>query len=440
MKKLIIITLAFVLAAAMPASTGSPVSFFPGETDNIDRNPAMLSQTDYNYALQLKPVYGGFYNNAWTFNQVFDNLNKYLDDARKRDILGSISDNGFGVGAELDSGLAFGRNDWGLRTGLKSYAAASVDKEVFEFILEGMGTDAEPSIDLRLDNTRINARAVIDSGYARAFDYQDIAEQIGSEQLDELLADWESFNVGFGVHHMLGLANVEGGLTGNANLEFTDETSIEVDGRMQFDYTTPVDDGLGQGLAMDLGFWGSPKPDWEVGFAVNNLGFIRWPSATRYSYEEEIYVKLESADELQNGYKLVDSNGDEIDDLENLIESEEVTEERIGSYVTASPVTIQADAVYDVHPNIDLGGSVGFHQAPRNNLSLAFASKFTYPEFMPVTLGLNYDTFRRNISLPLKIGFRTEHWEIMNLYISDLRMIPAHGRGLTIGFSSGFRF
>ncbi len=440
MKKLIVLVIAIMLAAVMPVNANSPVSFFSGETDNIDRNPAMLSLTDYDFALQLNPLYGGAYNNAWTFNQVFENMNEYLDDSRKRDILGSISDNGFGIGAELNSGLAFGRNDWGLRTGLKSYAAASIDKEVFEYILEGMATDAEPSIDLRLDNTRFNARAVVDTGYARGFAYEDIAEQIGSEQLDEMLTDWESFYVGFGVHHLLGLANVEGGLTGNANFEFTNETSIEVDGRMQFDYTTPADDGLGQGLAMDFGFWGSPNPDWEVGFAVNNLGFVRWPSATRYSYEEEINVKLESADQLEDGYIFVDSDRNEIDDFDSLIESDEVTEERIGSYMTASPVTIQADAVYDAHPNIDLGGSVGFHQAPRNNLSLAFASKFTYPEFMPVTLGITYDTFRRNISLPFRIGFRTEHWDILNLYVSDLRMIPAHGRGLTVGFSSGFRF
>ncbi|MFW6301786.1 MAG: DUF5723 family protein [Bacillota bacterium] len=440
MKKLIVLVIAIMLAAVMPVNANSPVSFFSGETDNIDRNPAMLSLTDYDFALQLNPLYGGAYNNAWTFNQVFENMNEYLDDSRKRDILGSISDNGFGIGAELNSGLAFGRNDWGLRTGLKSYAAASIDKEVFEYILEGMATDAEPSIDLRLDNTRFNARAVVDTGYARGFAYEDIAEQIGSEQLDEMLTDWESFYVGFGVHHLLGLANVEGGLTGNANFEFTDETRIKVDGRMQFDYTTPADDGLGQGLAMDFGFWGSPNPDWEVGFAVNNLGFVRWPSATRYSYEEEINVKLESADQLEDGYIFVDSDGNKIDDFDSLIESDEVTEERIGSYMTASPVTIQADAVYDAHPNIDLGGSVGFHQAPRNNLSLAFASKFTYPEFMPVTLGITYDTFRRNISLPFRIGFRTEHWDILNLYVSDLRMIPAHGRGLTVGFSSGFRF
>ncbi|MFW5790579.1 MAG: DUF5723 family protein [Bacillota bacterium] len=440
MKKLIVLVIAIMLAAVMPVNANSPVSFFSGETDNIDRNPAMLSLTDYDFALQLNPLYGGAYNNAWTFNQVFENMNEYLDDSRKRDILGSISDNGFGIGAELNSGLAFGRNDWGLRTGLKSYAAASIDKEVFEYILEGMATDAEPSIDLRLDNTRFNARAVVDTGYARGFAYEDIAEQIGSEQLDEMLTDWESFYVGFGVHHLLGLANVEGGLTGNANFEFTNETSIEVDGRMQFDYTTPADDGLGQGLAMDFGFWGSPNSDWEVGFAVNNFGFVRWPSATRYSYEEEINVKLESADQLEDGYIFVDSDRNEIDDFDSLIESDEVTEERIGSYMTASPVTIQADAVYDAHPNIDLGGSVGFHQAPRNNLSLAFASKFTYPEFMPVTLGITYDTFRRNISLPFRIGFRTEHWDILNLYVSDLRMIPAHGRGLTVGFSSGFRF
>ena len=440
MKKLIILTIAIMLAAVMPVSANSPVSLFPGETDNIDRNPAMLSLTDYNYALQLNPLYGGAYNNAWTFKQVFDNLNADLDDSRKRDILGSISDNGFGVGAELNSGLAFGRNAWGLRTGLKSYAAASIDKAVFEYILEGMATDDEPSINLRLDNTRFNARAVVDTGYARAFDYKAISDQLGLEQIDNLVANWESFHVGFGVHHLLGLANVDGGLTGSANLEFTEETSIKVDGKMQFDYTTPADDGLGQGLAVDLGFWGSPRPDWEVGFAVNNLGFVRWPSATRYSYEEEISVKLQSADQLEDGFIFVDSDGNEIDDVDSLIESDEVTEERIGSYMTASPVTIQADAVYDAHPNIDLGGSVGFHQAPRNNFSLAFASKFSYPEFMPVTLGLNYDTFRRHISLPLRIGFRTEHFDILNFYVSDLRMIPAHGQGLTVGFSSGFRF
>ena len=440
MKKLVVLVIAIMLVASVSVSANSPVSLFPGETDNIDRNPAMLSLTDYDYALQLNPFYGGAFNNAWTFNQVFDNLNAYLDDSRKRDILGSISDNGFGIGAELNSGLAFGRNDWGLRTGLKSYAAASIDKEVFEFILEGMATDDEPSIDLKLDNTRFNARAVVDTGYARGFAYEDISEQIGSEQLDEMIADWESFYVGFGVHHLLGLANVDGGLTGNANLEFTDETSIEVDGRMQFDYTTPADDGLGQGLAMDFGFWGSPNPEWEVGFAVNNLGFVRWPSATRYSLEEEIYIRLESADELDDGFRFVDSDGNEIDDFEDLIESDEVTEERIGSYMTASPVSIKVDAVYDAHHNVDLGGSVGFHQSPRNNFSLAFASKFTYPEFMPVTLGINYDTFRRNISLPFKLGFRTERWDILNLYVSDLRMIPAHGRGLTVGISSGFRF
>lgn len=440
MKKIIILTFVFIFAAVGIADAASPISLFPGETDNINRNPAMLSSTDYSFALDLNPFYGGAYNNAWTFNQVFDNINAYIDESRKRDILGSISSSGFAVGAELDSGLSFGRNSWGLRTGLKSYGYTSVDKEVFELILEGMATDDEPSLDLRLQNTEAKASAIVDTGAAWSFNYDDISEQLNSEQLDETLADWESFYLGFGLHYLTGLANAHSTLTGNASLEFTDSTTIEVDGNFQADYTSIVDDGLGHGFATDFGFWGSPQPEWQVGFAVNNLGFMRWPSATRLTFEEEIFLKLEQEDTLQDGFKIVDRDGNEIDDFDDLLESDDVDEERIGSYTNRTPISVQADAVYDAHPNVDLAGSIGFHEAPRRNFSFALASKFTYPEFMPVTLGINYDTFRRNISLPLNIGFETSRVNILNLYVSDLRMIPAHGRGLTVGLSTGFRF
>lgn len=439
MKKIIIIALAIIMAAAGSGAAASPISLFPGETGDINRNPARLGLTDHDYAYQIDPLYAGAYTNAWTFNEIFTNLNAYLDQSRKQEILGAVSSQGLGIGAEFSSGFAFGRNNWGLRTGLQGFGAASLDKEILELILEGTATTGETSLNLQVDNTRINAEAVIDTAYARSLSYADVSKRFNFRRLDELLAGWDDVHFGWGVHHLLGLARLEGGLTGSLDLEFTDETTIAADGSLQLDYTTPSD-GLGQGLAVDFGFWGSPRPDWQVGFAVKNLGFVRWPGATRYSYEEDLYIKLESADNIGDGFRLLDAEGSEISDLNDLIDSEEVTEEKVGSYMTASPFSIQLDAVYDIHPRIDIGGSIGYHQAPRSNFSLAMAGKFLYPKFMPITLGISYDSFRKNLSLPFSLSFKTARWQIINLYISDLRMIPAHGRGLTVGLSTGFTF
>lgn len=424
-KKTLMITIicVFVVAgiAAGNAEAVTQVPLFPNSIETIDRNPAMLGESDYGFHLKFSPLFMQGWNNSWTAYQVVDYLvigRNLEEEGRKDELLDSISAGEFGLGTDVRSGLAFGSGSWGARTGIQAEASAALDKELFELVFEGADFT---ELEVNLDQTSIGGRAVADIGYSQAFPIDDLAEEMDLEL--------ESLYAGGGLHYLLGLGWADGSFNGEVTSQFDDEdTHLKAEGDLNLRFAS-LQDGPGHGLALNAGIWGRINPELGAGISLNNLGFIRWGEI--YEIKEEARVRVEHP-------LTVDEENDDFYDYEFPEEEPEI--EETGSGFVANPISLTGEVHYEFDPRLHFGGSVGINTFPRFNLDFKAAARTYFPEFMPLTLMLGMDTYKMSPSLSFNLGLNIFSWEALQLHVSDIKLLTGHGQEFSVGLSTGLRF
>ena len=277
-KTILFLILIFFLISITGHATYSSISYLPRTIESMQRNPGLLGATPYSFEFQINPVAAGLGNNSWTAYQILDHMNEHWDQETKEEILGSIPDDGFNFGVDQKSDLFLGGGSWGLQAGLRSNANLNLDKQIFEILLEG--TDIELEVDLQ--NTYAKGSLIANSGVSKAFSIERIAEWV----------NWESFYLGTGLNYLYGLAWVDAKAVGEAQLNYEeDDTSLTGEAQIEMLYSHIMEDGGGQGFAVDVGIWGQPTSRLSIGLSLTNMGMIEWSGVYRSQLEGEFVLE-----------------------------------------------------------------------------------------------------------------------------------------------------
>jgi len=412
---LVLLLLLIVSSQAFAAGeTPASLRIFPGQVANLEANPALLGFAPYNYQLQFNSFSLNLWSNAWTVNQILENFNEFWDEDDKKEILGAISGNAFSVGMGASSNVYFGFGTSGVHGGLKAFAATGLDKDFFRLALFGNELDEE----IKLDNSFLTGQGVVDIGFSHSIDLPSLAEEF----------DWERVTIGGGFHYLNGLAYAEVNTDGTILLSSEEgEDPVYVEGEFNALYSARgLEGGGGHGAAIDIGAWGQINPELGVGVSLNNLGLIRWSGVRQTRFEGEARIK----------HPLL------VDDEEEWIEFDEdqITDEPHDPITRGTPISLEGGVHYVAHPRIHLGGTIGFYQAPVSHLGISAATRFFYPEWLPITVGLDFTTHKGTPSLFAGFGVKAWGWEIFNFTISDIKLATGSGKEVSIQFGSSISF
>lgn len=427
MTKITLYSLLLVLFLTVPslAGGGTVPSFmvYPGNVQSVDWNPALLGMSPHTYDIHLNIADVNVWTNAWTAEQIITNINAFWDEDTKEKLLGSISGNALGLGANASSGLYFSMNNWSINQKAKAHVFGGVDKELFRTLLEGI--TLEDMQEYQLENNKVQALAVADTGFHMAFPLQEMAQGLG----------WENAYIGAGVHYLYGLAWGEGQITGT--LKVDEDFKIEGDGQAQALFSaTGINGGGGHGAATDLGFWAQMSPELGIGVSLTNLGFIRWNGVQGIDLDASM-----SADMGKILEQLFDDNGEldedwfeyDIPDFDAIDFVDKDPQTR------ATPFSLQGGVHYQATNRIHLAGSIGFSQEPISHGMISVGSRFFYPRWLPISVSLDYATYKGTPSLATALELHLGAFEI-KLSLSDLKLIGAFGKEASIGLSTSVRF
>lgn len=417
---LCLIILLVGLSSSSHAGGEIPGAFlaFPGDVASIDWNPAILGVSPYMFQAVLNPMNMNLWTNAWTPNDLLLRINDYWDEEDKEEILDAIVGEAFLTGLDLRSGLYLGADDWAFRTGLLGSVQLGLDKDIFRLILYGTGRELE-DLALEMEETQASGSLLLNTGFGMAYPLTQVAQEL----------NWTSFHVGASLHYLTGLAYLSVDTAGNFLVD--EDFNLVADGRMEALYSVMgLDGGGGHGAAIGLGVWGEPAPDMGVGFSITNLGVVRWSGLHKLLYEGEFTFDhpMHEVPEEENG-----EEGEE----EGIDAEIELVEEPL---FWPTPVSAQAGMYYFINPQVQLAGSLGYSQDPLDHFNLSVATRFFYPIWMPVTLALDYASYKGMPSLSTSFGLRFGPWETFTVTISDIKLVAGVGKEVTVGLQTGFRF
>lgn len=416
--KVVSLVLLLFLTVSSPAiaagETPASLRIFPGQVANLEANPALLGFAPYNYQLQFNSLSLIMWSNAWTVNQILENFNEYWDEEKKSELLGAISGDAFSVGMGASSNVFFGFGSSGVQGGLKAFAATGLDKDFFELALFGNELDEE----IHLDNSFLQGQGVVDIGFSHALDFPSLAQQF----------DFNRVTIGGGIHYLNGLAYAEVNTDGTILISSEEgEDPFYAEGEFNALYSARgMEGGGGHGAAIDIGAWGQINPKLGVGISLNNLGFIRWSGVRQTKFSGEAKIK----------HPLLVEEGEEWIEYEE----DQITDQPHDPIIRSTPISLEGGVHYVAHPKIHLGGTIGLYQAPVFHLGISAATRFFYPQWLPVTVGLDFASHKGTPSLFAGFGIKAWGWEIFNFTISDIKLATGSGKEVSLQFGSSISF
>ncbi len=417
--------LLILLAAPSLAGSGTAPSFlvYPGNVQSVDWNPAMQGINPYNSDFHLSLIEGNVWLNAWTAAQIIQNINTYWDEDTKNEMLNAIPSDALKVGASVHAGIYYGHDNWSISQKAKGHAWAGIDKKLFQALLEGMTLEDLEQFELK--NNNAEALAVADTGFTMSFPMEDLAQELG----------WDDLHLGGGIHYLYGLAWGEGNVSANLEIDEDFNISGEAEGHAIFS-ATGFEGGGGHGLAGDLGFWGQISPELGVGVSLNNLGFIRWNGVQEIDLEAAIEANMDKIlDEFLEG------DGDLDDDWFDytIPDFDELDFTPHDAVTRGTPFALQGGIHYQVTPRIHLTGAAGFNQDPTSHIFISAGSRFFFPPWMPVSFSIDYASHKGTPTIASALELHLGPWHT-HLSISDIKLIGAHGKEASIGISTSIRF
>ncbi len=407
----------FVPTGQIQAAFGTPSAHLavPSVLATSEYNPALVGATPYGFQLEVDLLGLNLWTNAWTFNQIAENINSYWDDEIKAELLGAIRGNSFKVGTNLRSGLYLGIGKFTMASRLKGDFAMGLDKNFFDIILNGLTIEG---LDLNLTDTFATSNLLLDNSISYSFALPSVAANLG----------WQDFQLGAGLHYIYGLAWGKMKPEGDINLKFNDEDyTFHGNGKAQALYSVlGMEGGGGHGFAVDLGAWAQYNPKLSFGLSLTNLGAVRWDGVSETSYQGDFTIR----------HPL--SISDDEDPYE--FDGEEVLNQPHDPVWWMTPMAVKGSIHYVALPRIHLLGAAGYNAAPTHNFFASAGTRFFYPKFLPLTVTLDYESHKGTLALSTSLGLHIGGWEVFNLTLSDIKLAGGQGKEISLFFNTALRF
>lgn len=300
-------------AAAAPVAPG-PRANFEG-----DGNPAAIGVQVPTFRLNFTTFDASFSNNTWPLADLDYYLDKYIPVDVRTKFINDIPGGGFRLTGRGMTGFQLGIGSLSASVGARALVSGGIAQDVLALVLLGNELDVPYS----LEGTSFEAALFGDAAVG-------LSVPIG-----------DAWRVGARYHKLVGLAYAHVGAGG----EFTirgDEPGIDGRAHLKDAYTYPeaADGGLkmaGDGSAFDVGASYQVTPDVAVGFALMDLGELRWDSVTSRVCDAE-----------------TGGGGSVDDDLENLLDCPDETQ---AAHVWTLPRRYEASVGWRMSENVHLGAA-----------------------------------------------------------------------------------
>jgi hypothetical protein len=417
---LIILTMSSATAAktAKSISLGDDFSALEG-VDSFNANPAGLIERDNNWTF-VSDSYGGAWGNFIASSGDDIDLNEAFD---------IIEDENLASGMDTAFGSSMYYRSFGAGLNANIQGLAYSDFETFDFVLNQDAVDLNEDIDvLEMDINSIGGKGAAYADASLSYGFS-----LSKERLNALNEDRDSkindINFGITAHYLQGAVfELQTSIT-----EFKAET---VDNELYYSMGEDTEEEIfvrhskeatAAGYAFDLGMNMRVNDKYQLAFSVMNIGEMEDDNVI----DNGVYVKLEN-ESAENPGLYKDLNTDQ-----------EISDREAAETLSYTlPRTIRFGASMDYSEDITFYGdyaNVSYDGLDDSEHKFAVGAEASWMKILPLRMGLNYSTLRRDIEIPFGIGIHFSSYKV-DLGFNDLGALWNANKGVSFGISSRLEF
>ncbi len=415
-----IITMSFAAAAktAKSISLGDDFSTLEG-VDSFNANPAGLIERDKNWAF-VSDSYGGAWGNFIASSGDAIDLNEAFDIIEEENLA-------FGMDTAFGGRMYYKSFGAGLNVNVQGIGYSDFEK--FDFVLN------QDAIDLTDDINVLEME--INSLGGKGAAYADTSLSYGFSLNDERLAslnenrDAEINDINFGVtgHYLQGAIFELQTTIDKFKIETVDnEIYYSMGGSTEEEiFARHSKDANAAGFAFDLGMNMRVNDKYQFAFSVMNIGTMEDSNVI----DNGVYVKLENESPENEGL------------YEDLNTDQEITDREVNETLTYTlPRTIRLGGSMEYSEDITLYGdyaNVSYDGLEASEHKFGMGAEARWMKSLPLRMGLNYSSLRKDIEIPVGIGIHFSSYKI-DLGFNDLGALWNLNKGLSFGVSSRLEF
>lgn len=422
-----ILTMSFAAAAktAKSISLGDDFSALEG-VNSYNANPAGLIERDSNWAF-VSDSYGGAWGNFIASSGDDIDLNEAFD---------IIEDENLALGMDAAFGSSIYYKSFGVGLNANIQGVAYSDFESFDFVLNRGAIDLDDDIDvLEMDINSIGGKGAAYADTSLSYGFSLSEERLASLNENR---DAEINDINFGVtgHYLQGAifelrTDIEEFKV--RTLENQDQTPYYyMGGKTEREiYALNSDGAEATGFAFDLGMNMRINDKYQLAFSVMNIGEM----------EDDNIVKNGEKIVLTGNTEPIDGETyyEEFDDSSNnSIEDEAYN----GSLTYTLPRTIRLGGSMEYNEDITIYGdyaNVSYDGLDDNEHKFGVGAEARWMKILPLRMGLNYSTLRKDIEIPFGLGIHFSNYKV-DLGFNDLGAFWNSNKGVNFGISSRLEF
>ncbi|MFW6386502.1 MAG: hypothetical protein ACOCZM_00885 [Bacillota bacterium] len=377
----------FTAAAGGVAGLGHYFSVREG-LEAVMGNPAFVNPEDDFFVLEIGAG-AGVWNNALKS----ENLQEFLDEDKKSEILRQVEDKGMMVAGDGAQNLSLLLGNAGLYTGAREHVSGTISSDVVELLLEGNELDRVYS----LEGTGGDVALYTDTGINVSLALESMARALELEQF-KLGVTGRFLYGGFGY------------VDGIGEFEITSDGKIRgyEDGHLELEYAERA-----RGNAFDVGIQARKSERFVLGAAVMNIGSLEAEEAYRRRYEYN-----EAEEEFQ------DSGEESLSEL---------------SYTL--PRKYKLGLKYSPFRKLDIYGD--YTRRAFDNCSdesiFAAGMELRPAGVLPLRMGANYSTFRGDIAFSTGLGLHLGPLQV-DAGVSDLKFFTGSAKSARVSIGTRLAF
>lgn len=421
---LMIFTMSFAAAAktAKSISLGDDFSALEG-VDSFNGNPAGLIERDKNWAF-VSDSYGGAWGNFIASSGDAIDLNEAFDIIEEENLA-------FGMDSSFGGSMYYKSFGAGLNVNIQGIGYSDFEK--FNFVLNQDAIDINDDIDvleMNINNIGGKGAAYADASLSYGF-------SLSNEKLASLNEnrDAEINDINFGVtgHYLYGTIfelqttidefKVE---TINNDIYYSMSNNTEEIFARYTDANDPA-----TGYAFDLGMNLRVNDKYQFAFSMMNLGEM----TSENNLEDGVTVSTSGSTTPNSDGEQVHS---ELTVNEDAIDGRNSTE----TLTYTLPRTIRLGGSMEYNEDITLYGdyaNVSYDGLDDSEHKFGLGAEARWMKILPLRMGLNYSTLRKDIEIPVGLGIHFSSYKI-DLGFNDLGALWNGNKGLSFGVSSRLEF
>lgn len=415
-----ILTISFAAAAktAKGISLGDDFSALEG-VDSFNANPAGLIERDNNWAF-VSDSYGGAWGNFIASSGDDIDLNEAFD---------IIEDENLALGMDASFGSSVYYKSFGAAVNANIQGIGYSDFETFDFVLNKGAIDLNDDIDvLEMDINSIGGKGAVYADTSLSYGFS-----LGEERLASLnknrSAEINDMNFGVTGHYLQGAIFELQTTIEEFKVETVDnDPYYSMGGSTEEEmFARHSKEANAVGYAFDLGMNMRVNDKYQFAFSVMNIGELEDSNVV----DNGVYVKLE------------DQNPDNTDLYENINTDQEINDREVNETLSYTlPRTIRLGGSMEYNEDITLYtdyANVNYDGLDDNEHKFGLGAEARWMKILPLRMGLNYSSLRKDIEIPFGFGIHFSSYKI-DLGINDLGAFWNSNKGLSFGVSSRLLF